>query len=91
MCRESGAMKLRIIIIGAAGHGKSTLAKAIEHLSNIKCEVMNTQDLTEIKAEQILEEFKVGQIEEIKTPINSKRRKKGKEIKSWQRTKFYQR
>jgi adenylate kinase family enzyme len=41
-----------IVIIGAAGHGKSTLAKAIEQLSNVKCEVLNTQDLFEIKKEQ---------------------------------------
>lgn len=83
-----------IFIIGATGHGKSTLAKAIGQLSNVKCEVMTTQDLIELKKSleppkellEIGEEFKLETKE-----YKNNHREKGKEIKSWQRTKFYQR
>ena len=85
-----------IFIIGATGHGKSTLAKAIEQLSNVrlKCEVMNTQDLIELKKslEPPKELLEIGEELNLETKeYKNNHRKKGKEIKSWQRTKFYQR
>lgn len=89
-------MKLNIVIIGARSHGKTTLAKALEQILNVKCEIMNTQDLIEIKNEQQkkLEDLEKELILENKgfqISDKSKHRKKGKEIKPWQRTKFYQR
>lgn len=85
-----------IIILGASGSGKTTLAKVIEQLSNVKCEVINTQELIKLKKEQQirLEDLKKELIfkpMELETLDKRTHRKKGKEIKPWQRTKFYQR
>ena len=85
---------MRIVIIGATGHGKSTLAKAIEQLSGIKYEEKNSQGLIEharekIEYEKELLEMDKGLISETKKIKNS-HRKKGKEIKPWQKTRFYQ-
>jgi adenylate kinase family enzyme len=86
---------MRIVIIGASGHGKSTLAEVIKQLTNVECDVVNTQDLIEInklqQLEESLKEKTIGEIKEFKVSDKSKHRKKGKEIKTWQRTKFYQR
>ena len=87
---------MTIVIIGAAGHGKNTLAKAMEQLSNIKCEVMNTHDLINYSKEQqkkVEEEKELLVINEcliLESKKNNHHRKKGKDIKPWQRTKFYQ-
>jgi ABC-type phosphate/phosphonate transport system ATPase subunit len=84
-----------IVIIGATGHGKSTLYKAIEQLTNIKCEVMTTEDLFNANREMLASQKDIIEIgEEFKTEskeIKNIHRKKGKELKSWQRNKFYQR
>ena len=85
-----------IIIIGAPHHGGKTLAQAIKTITGKQCEVMNTQDLIQVskeksKMEEELKEISIGQLEELKESDNRNHRKKGKEIKPWQRTKFYQR
>lgn len=86
-----------IIIIGATGHGKSALAQAIKTITGKQCEVMNTQDLIQISKEKSkLEEelISIGNLEELselKIDDRKNHRKKGKEVKPWQRTKFYQR
>ena len=78
-----------IVIIGATEHGRNTLAKAIEQLTNIKCEVIETRDLREIKIQDIMEEIKFGEIQEIEVPVNNYR-KKNKRVKNWQKNKHYQ-
>ena len=85
-----------IIIIGASGHGKSTLTEAIKIITQKQCEVLNTRDLIQVskeksKMEEELKEICVGRMSELKEINKGSHRKKGKEVKNWQRTKFYQR
>jgi adenylate kinase family enzyme len=79
---------LKLVIIGATGHGKSTLAKAIVQLTNLKCEVLNTKDLIEASKKQHIEAEDLGAdlISEIK-----EQKYKDKETKTWKINKFYQR
>lgn len=85
-----------IVIIGAPHHGGKTLAQAIKTITGKRCEVLNASDLRLIskeksKLEEELKEISIGQLEELKITDNKNHRKKGKEVKPWQRTKFYQR
>ena len=85
-----------IIIIGAPHHGGKTLAEAIKIITGKQFEVINTQDLIRIskektKLEEELKEISIGELVELKESDNRNHRKKGKEVKPWQRTKFYQR
>lgn len=85
-----------VIIIGAPHHGGKTLAQAIKTIIGKQCEVMDTSDLRLISKEKSklaeeLKEISIGQLEELKITDNKNHRKKGKEVKPWQRTKFYQR
>lgn len=91
-----------IIIIGHAGHGKSTLIKAIkQQLSNIECKEINSfQDLIDLekqrqelmeKAEKEFEE-KTKVIDEFKENYienYKKRNKKGKQLKNWNKKNFW--
>lgn len=83
---------MKIAIIGATNHGKSTLCEAIKNTTGIQYEVLKTQDLIELvkNNKEILEDFNEKFILENQYLKNNNYRKKGKEIKSWQRTKFYQ-
>lgn len=77
-----------IVIIGCSGHGKSTLAKAIEQVAGLKCEVLDTNDLIETNKKQI--ELEVLETETIFLRAEEQRCK-NKKAKNWQKTKFYQR
>lgn len=85
---------MKVVIIGAGGHGKNTLAEAIKILTNTQCQVMNTNDLIQVskeksKLEKELKEISM-ELPELEVSNKGIRRKKGKEIKPWQKTKFYQ-
>lgn len=89
---------MKVIIIGHGGHGKSTLIEAIkQQTSNIECREINEfKNLIEFEErpakllEDAMREFGLKSIEYIKEEKISAKRKKGKELKPWQRTKFYQ-
>ena len=57
---------------------------------------MTTDDLMlaskeQSKLEEELKEISIGELAELKESDKRNHRKKGKEVKNWQRTKFYQR
>lgn len=87
-----------LVIIGAPEHGKSTLIEAIkQQSSNIECKEIDAfKDLIESEKrreklmEDAMKEFELKTIEDIKDETISIKRKKGKELKPWQRNKFYQ-
>ena len=92
---------MRIVIIGHAGHGKTTLMEAIKTITGNQCIEMHTNDLVEVykeerekldKALKAMENIRIGEMLDFEPVADtSSRRKKGKELKNWQRTKFYQR
>ena len=84
---------MRVFIVGNGHQGKSKLIEAIkQNLITIKREDIkdNTKKPIETKNELILENDEIPFSDEILFNKN-KHKKKGKEIKDWERTKFYQR
>lgn len=82
---------MKIVIIGNVGQGKSALNEALMHqMSIVECTDSPVQQLLE-KKEDIILEYEDAIM--FKGDFNSKnkRKKKGKDIKEWERTKFYQR
>lgn len=80
-----------ILVIGAAGHGKSSLIQALNKQSNNTYVEVTTTDLINIA------NSKSTTIEPVfeESPKNIKKnkgdfKKKNKTIKSWEKTKFYQ-
>lgn len=83
---------MRLIVIGQGGHGKSLLIEAIKNVREIELVEMNTNELVEMNKgfiediDNILMEFN-----DIKEFGNTTYKKKGKKVRDWERTKFYQR
>lgn len=80
---------MEIVIIGTLGCCENLLIiETLKDIESVCCVEKNTKDLIQMKKEiedNILLEYK-----DIKLFDNSMHRKKGKEKKSWEKNRFYQ-
>lgn len=84
---------MEIIVIGDGGSG-SSLTRTVAQMSNLKCEVLGTEEFIEIKKEQQrrleLERELILESDGLKTFDEINHREKGKKLKPWQKDNFYQ-
>lgn len=80
----------KVIILGHAGHGKSTLLKAIETVSNHQLKVNCIEaDISKLKAELDCSlDKEIFEVKEHKP--NRAERRGNKKVKEWNRNRFWQ-